>query len=217
LNDSNFKQKEKMKKAYLIFITLLLILGSAKAQNKNSTDWGNETRKIIDGKKYRVLYSEIAIDKTIEQVWHQVAMNFINIDQVVKDVISTNCLSGDTTFGLGTKRLCVLKFNGDTTEIKEEIIDFKECGDYREFTYYVYESPDIPIKNYATWVVRKGKDGKTYLGSRFMFRANFPPLTGLIEKKLKKGALRVGVLAYKHFLETGKKNIDSDKLNELYP
>lgn len=206
-----------MKRAYLIFTAVLLILGSAKAQNENSSGWGNETRKIIDGKKYRVLHSEVAIDKTVEQVWNEIAMNFITIDQVVKDVISTNCLSGDITYGLGTKRLCVLDFNGDTIKIKEEIIDFKECGDYRELTYFVYDSPDIPLKNYATWSVRKGKDGKTYLGSTFIFRANFAPLTGLVEKKLKKGNLRVGVLAYKHFLETGEKNIDSDKLNELYP
>lgn len=206
-----------MKRAYLIFTAALLIFGSTHAQNDNSVVWGHETRKIIDGKKYRVLHSEVIIDKNVEEVWNEVALNFINIDQVVKDVISTNCLSGDTTYGLGAKRLCVLVFNGDTTEIKEEIIDFIECGDYREFTYYVYDSPDIPIKNYATWVVRKGENGKTYLSSSFIFRANFSLITGLVEKKLKKGGLRVGVLAYKHFLETGEKNTDSDKLNELYP
>ena len=42
-------------------------------------------------------------------------------------------------------------------------------------------------------------------------------LTGLIAKKLKKGIIRSSVLGYKHYLETGEKNVDAEKLLELYP
>ena len=105
-----------------------------------------------------------------------------------------------------------------TIEIKEEIIDFKACGDHREYTYYVYDAPDVPLKNYATWIVKKGADGKTYLGAALIIRANFAPLTGPAIKSIRKRkSIRIGLLAYKHYLETGEKKVDPEKLLERYP
>lgn len=205
-----------MKRVYTILV-LALISGNITAQNINSTNGGYETKRIVNKKKFRVIYDEVSIEKTVDEVWNEVALNFIYIDQVAKGVNFTKCLSGDIINGVGTKRLCNLDFQGKTIEIKEEIIDYKECGDHREFTYDVYEAPDVPLKTYATWVVRKGKDGKTYLGSAFIFRANVGFLTGAVENKLRKRGLRAGVLAYKHYLETGEGNVDPEKLIELYP
>lgn len=205
-----------MKRAYILIIALLSI-SSANAQNLNTSNGGYESERIVEGKKFCVIYEEVEVNASIDDVWNEVAENFIHVDQIIKDVNFTECLSGDTTSGLGTKRMCNLNFQGDSIVIKEEIIDFRNCGDHREFTYFVYDSPDVPLKNYVTWVVRKGEDGKTYLGSVFIFRANASFLTGLVAKKLKKSGLRSGVLAYKHYLETGEKNVQTSKLIEMYP
>lgn len=206
-----------MKIVSLTLAVLAMFIGNVAAQNINPENGGYDTKRIVNGKKFRVLYNEVAIDKTVDEVWNEIALNFINIDQIVKDVNFTRCLSGGITSGLGTKRLCNLNFQGKTIEIKEEIIEYRDCGDHREFTYDVYEAPDIPLKNYVTWLVRKGDDGKTYLGSAFIFRANIGFLTGAAAKKLKKGGLEAGVLAFKHYLETGEKKVDPEKLIELYP
>ncbi|MFK8039590.1 MAG: SRPBCC family protein [Crocinitomicaceae bacterium] len=207
-----------MKKvANLLLSATFLLTTQISAQNLNSENGGFDENRIINGKKFKVVYNEVVIDKTVEEVWNEVALNFINIDKVMKSVNSTRCLSGDITYGLGTKRLCNLDNRGKTIEIKEEIIEYKDCGDHREFTYDVYDAPDVPLKNYATWIVRQGADGKTYLGSAFIFRANIGFLTGFIAKQIKKGGIRAGVLGYKHYLETGAKNVDPEKLLEMYP
>lgn len=203
--------------ASILLMLTIVLSGQVQAQNLNPTNGGYESKRIINGKKFRVLYTEVAIDKTVDEVWNEVAGNFMNIGEIVKGVNYTRCLSGDTTEGLGAARYCNLDAQGKTIEIKERIIEYDDCGDHREFTYDVYESKGFPAKTYSTWIVRKGDDGKTYLATVFIFRANFAPLTGVIANKLSKDGFRDGVLAYKHYLETGEKKVDGKTLNELYP
>ena len=205
-----------MKKVTIIFTILVSIAATSVAQLDNAK-WGNETRRIVNGKQFRVLFDEVVINKTVDEVWNDVAGNFTTIGEITKSINFTRSLSGDTLSGLGAARLCNINIQGKTIEIKERIIDYKECGDHREFTYDVYESTGGPVKTYATWSVRKGEDGKTYLRSAFIFRANFGPITGLVERQLKKAGLRAGVLVYKHYLETGEKNVDAKRLLEMYP
>lgn len=207
-----------MKKITGLLLTLVLLISTQLyAQNVNSENGGFDEKRIINGRNFSVLYSEVAIDKTVDEVWNEVALNFIKVDQVIESVNFTRCLSGDTTFGLGTKRMCNINNQGKTIEIKEEIIEYKACGDHREFTYFVYDAPDLPLTNYVTWIVKKGADGKTYLGSAFIIRANLGFLTGLVAKQLRKSGIRAGVLGYKHYLETGEKKVAAEKLLELYP
>ncbi|MFK7972325.1 MAG: hypothetical protein AB8F95_18285 [Bacteroidia bacterium] len=204
-------------RGYLIFAMLVLFAGSTYAQNLSSSNGGYENRRTIDKKKYHVLYEEVAIDKTVDEVWNEVAGNFMSIADIIQSVNYSRCLTGDTTQGVGAARYCELDFQGKTVELKERIIEFKDSGDHREFTYHVYESKGFPASVYNTWVVRKGDDGKTYLGTVFIFRAKPGILTGMMEKKLKKTGLRDGILGYKHYLETGEKKVDAKKLKALYP
>ncbi|MFK7948921.1 MAG: hypothetical protein AB8G11_15110 [Saprospiraceae bacterium] len=195
-------------------------MGNANAQNVNASNGGYESRRIIDNKKFHVLYEEVVIDKTVDEVWNEVSGNFVNSERIAHSINESRCLSGNLTTGIGAERYLNINFQGRTIEVKERIIDFQECGNHREFTYDVYESKGSPlnVKTYNTWIVREGDDGKTYLGTVFIFRANIGILTGLLGKQLvKSGSLRNGVLTYKHFLETGEKKVVAEKLNELYP
>jgi len=193
-------------------------MGNLSAQITSSSKGGYEARKIINNKKFHVLYQEVRIDKTVDEVWNEVSGNFVNSGDIAHSINYSRCLSGDVTEGLGTERHLNLNFQGKVFDAKERIIEFKESKDHCEFTYDVYEAKGSPAKVYNTWIVKKGEDGSTYLGTAFMLRAHFSPLTGLIRRKLaKSGSLRDGLLAYKHYLETGEKKVESERLNELYP
>lgn len=207
-----------MKIVNLLFSLLIFIMGNLNAQNARPSE-NEETRRIINNKKFHVQYQEVAINKTVEEVWAEVSGNFTSGQEVAKSIISSRCLNGVTS-GLGSERYLNIDFDGKSLEVKERIIDFKECNTQCEFTYYVYESIGTPLKvdTYFTWVVRKGDNGQTYLGTYFIYRSKPNFLTGLVGKKLaKSGSLRTGVLVYKHYLETGEKKVDPKKLNELYP
>ncbi len=186
----------------------------------NTPATGYENRRIISGQKFHVLHQEMDIDATVDTVWNEVAGNFVNSGEIAASINTSRCLSGDLTSGLGAERFLDFDFQGTRVQAKERIVEYRDCGDNREFTYDVYESKGSPltVKVYSTWIVRKSDDGKTYLGTAFIFRANIAFLTGIIGQQLaKSGSLRTGLLAYKHYLETGEKRLDSAKLNERYP
>jgi hypothetical protein len=186
----------------------------------NTPSTGYESRRIIGGKTFRVLSDEVVIEKSIDDVWNEVSGNFVNGAEIAASLNSSYGLSGDLTEGLGAKRYLNIDFSGQTIEAKERIIDFRDAGDIREFTYEVYETNGTPLTltTYNTWSVRKRSDGKTCLGSVFIFRAKPAFLTGIVGKKFaQSGSIRNGLLTYKHYLETGEKKVSASRLNELYP
>ena len=69
-------------KKYMIFSIALIGASYAQGQNLNSTNGGYETRRTIDGKKFRVTYYEYEIDKTMDEVWGEVSGNFINVGEI---------------------------------------------------------------------------------------------------------------------------------------
>jgi hypothetical protein len=195
-------------------------MGNVNAQNEYPSNGELEKTRIVNKKKFRVLYEEVQIDASIDAVWNEIAGNFGKGESIAASMNESRGLTGDLITGLGAERYLNINFQGSTIEVKERIIDFKDCGDQREYTYDVYESKGTPlrIKTYNSWYVRKGEDGNTYLGSAFIFRPNLGFLTGLIGKKLaQSGSIRTGLLSVKHYLETGEKKVAADKLDKLYP
>ncbi len=202
----------------MLFCLFLASTFSIHAQSLNGTNGGFPEKEVIDGKKFRVVYYEHVINKSPEEVWAEVADNFIEVGKVAKAITESHCESGDLTEGLGAKRFCAIDFGKRKVEVKEEVVDYQITDRRKEFTYYVYDSKGFPAKVYNTWVVRKGADGKTYLGTAFKMRANISMMTGMLVKQLQKqGGVRNGVLAYKHFLETGEGNVDPKELALIYP
>ena len=197
---------------------LLFAVGSVSGQSLNSTNGGYPEKKVIDGEKFRVLYYEHVVDKSPEEVWAEVATNYINVANVSKAITGSHCESEGITSGLGAKRYCAIDFGKKKVEVKEEVIDYQVSDKRKEFTYKVYDSKGFPAKVYNTWVVRVGDDGKTYLGTAFIMRANMAMMTGMMAKQLlKQGGVKNGVLSYKHYLETGEGNVEGTKLAQLYP
>ena len=205
------------KQATILFLSLLGTV-PVLAQNLNASNGGYETTRKIDGKKFWVDYYEYEVDKTPDEVWAEVAGNFVNVGENHKSINESYCESGDITEGEGAARFCSIDFNGKELRLKERITEVKEEGNRKEFTYEVYDNQGFPAKVYNTWVVRVGDDGKTYLGNTFILRGNMAFLSGMMMKKLAKlGGLRNAVLGYVHYLETGEKKADPVIFEELYP
>ena len=186
----------------------------------NSPGTGYESRRVIGGKTFHVLAEEVTVKASVEAVWAELSGNFVNGADIAASLNASHGLTGALTEGLGAERFLDINFQGQRIEAKERIIDYRDSGDVREFTYDVYEAKGSPIgiKTYNTWYVRGGADKPTVLGSVFIFRANLAFLTGLVGKKLaQSGSIRTGLLTYKHYLETGEKKVGEDKLNALYP
>ena len=186
----------------------------------NSPETGYENRRIIDGKTFHVFSDEVEIKATVDAVWSEVAGNFVGGADIAESLNASSSIGTAPTQGLGAERLLDINFQGKRIEAKERIVDFRDCGDVREFTYDVYETKGAPVglKTFNTWYVRRSKDQKTYLGNVFIFRANIFLLTGLVGKILaRSGSIRGGLLTYKHFLETGEKKVSTDQLLAKYP
>ena len=197
---------------------MLITTVGTQAQNLNATNGGFSEKKEINGKKYRQMFYEYEINKTVDEVWAEVSGNYINVGDISQSITHSHCESGDTTEGLGAKRFCAIDFSGKEVRVKERIIEFKESDNRKAYTYEVYESQGFPARVFNTWIVRKGNDGKTYLGNVFTFRAKPGFLTGMMAGKLRKlKATRNGVLAYKHYLETGEKKVDPEIFDTMYP
>ena len=207
-----------MYKISVSFLLLFLVLSAGYGQSLNNVNGNYPKKEKINGKTFRVAYYEHAINRSPEDVWAEVAGNFVDVEKVSASITESHCESGDLTEGMGAQRYCALEFANRTIQIKEEIIDYTVTDKRKEFTYDVYESKGFPAKVYNTWIVRVGDDGKTYLGTAFKMRAKFPFPTGMMMKKLiKQGGIRNGVLSYKHFLETGQGNLPGEELQALYP
>ena len=96
-------------KNIILFMSSILIAAGSMAQSYSMKD--HDTKKVINGKKFHVLYQEIEINKTVDEIWNEVAINFIKIDEVVKSVDSTFCLSGDTDLRLGNHKTMLSEFS----------------------------------------------------------------------------------------------------------
>ncbi len=208
-----------MNRIFLTLVMALFTITTVTAQNLNTTNGGYAKKRKIEGKKFKVKYYEYEVkNTTIDEVWAELAGNYVNVGQIHKAIDSSSCESGDTTEGVGASRYCSIQFAGQELEIKERIINIKEEKNRKEYTYDVYESTNFPAKVYNTWIVRKSDDGKIYIGNVFIMRGKPSIMSGMMMRKLTKlKAQRNSVLAYVHFFETGEKKVDPAIFDKLYP
>lgn len=193
---------------------------SVKTVPLNTPDTGYENRRIIGGKTFHVLSEEVEINASVAEVWAEVAGNFVNGAEIAESLNASHGIGDAPTEGLGAERLLDINFQGKRIKAKERIVDFRDGGDVREFTYEVYENQGAPIglRTYNTWYVRRGPEDNAYLGNVLIFRANIFVLTSLVGKMLtRSGSIRGGLLTYKHYLETGEKKVSTDQLLAKYP
>ena len=169
----------------------------------------------LEGRKFRAIVYETAIDAPIDVVWNEIHGNYVNISETHKQILASHGLPGAPETGLGAVRHCDLKFGGRDVAIKERIIDLIDEPDHKEFTYDVYESKGFPARVYNTWRVRLGSSGETLLSNVFYYRMRPALMTRPMVGQIRKAA-RGGVLGFKHFFETGERRVAPGELQRRY-
>lgn len=159
----------------------------------------------IDGKRFGAASFEIEVEASIDDVWNELAGNYVNVANIQGPITSSYGYEGEPETGPGAVRHCDINFKGRKVAIDERITDWVETPTHREYTYDVYRSKGFPAKVHNTWSVRTDDRGRTLLRNVFYFRmrpaAMSRPMFGQMST-----AARNGVLGYKHFLETGERN-----------
>ncbi len=168
-----------------------------------------------DGTRYRAIVFETEVEASIDDVWAVLHDGYVDIQDTHAPVKASYGLPGEPETGLGAVRHCDLDFRGRDVAIKERIIDLIDRPGHKEYTYDVYESKGFPARVFNTWRVRIGAGGETLLANVFFYRMRpavlTRPMTGQI-----RGAARGGVLAYKHYLETGERRLAVDEIQRRY-
>jgi hypothetical protein len=169
----------------------------------------------IEGKRFRAVEFETAVDTDIDTAWAELHGNYVNIQDIQAAIIDSYGLPGEPETGMGAVRHCDIDFNGKEVAIKERIIDLIELPDHREYTYDVYESKGFPARVYNTWRLRVGPRGETLLANVFYYRMQPAIMTRFMVGQIT-GAARGGVLGYKHFFETGERKTPAAEIRRRY-
>ena len=168
-----------------------------------------------NGTKFRAVAFEAPVQAPIETVWAELHDNYVNVQDVHAAIIKSYGIPGEPETGMGAVRHCDLNFKGKDIAIKERITDLIDRPDHKELTYDVYESRGFPARVFNTWRVRKGRRGETLLTNVFYYRMQPAVMTRFMARQML-GAARGGVLGYKHFFETGERNLPGDELQKRY-
>lgn len=199
-----------------VVLVVISLLGYTQEKLEQIGVYPNKVE--IGGKKHVLAYYEYEVKSSVDELWAEVVGNYQFIGRVVKGIDSSFMVTEGVT-GEGEVRQCNIHWKEQPENLKERITKISETDTRKEMTYEVFEpSFSSPIKSMViTWVVHKKEDGKTYLGQAMYVRASLPFLSRLVVSKMvEQGATKDAVLAYKHFLETGEANVETEKLYSLY-
>ena len=189
-----------------VLMRLLLILLTVSLSNQIS----GQTQSNMKLKK--VMY-EVEVNASPQEAW-EVLASYGDVGDFHSGVQSSNALNGSSNQAcIGADRICHLVDGKRKIMVKEKILDFKKGAFYQ---YDVYEWKNFPLKKMLnTFGVKVNPQGKTviYQITEYKLKPSF--LTGLMKGKIENSA-RDGVLAYKHYIETGEKNADMAIIHNKY-
>ena len=113
---------------------------------------------------------------------------------------------------MGCERFCTIYDGKRRIDIKERVTEI-EVGKY--YRYEVYEWVNFPLKKmFNGFGVKKDANGDTILYQVQSYRLKPGFLTGIMKGKLQRGS-RETLIFYKHFIETGERNVEKGKLLKM--
>ncbi len=157
-----------------------------------------------DGINLTATTTEIKVEATPQEVWRALS-KFANVSTIHGGVeVSVPGASGDNEAKLGAERTCTILDGRREVTLVERITEFEEGRFYR---YQVYEWKNFPLKvMFFAFSVKTNNKGETILSLTQNYRLNPGFLTGLMTWKIKKQQ-RIILLGYKHYMETGERNV----------
>jgi len=163
--------------------------------------------------KLTEIYYEVTVNTSPQKAW-EVLSSYGDVASFHTGVKSSQALNGSSTIaGPGADRECIIPNGRKDIVVHEKITDFREGESY---TYDVYSWVNFPLSRmHNTFGVKRDNAGRTVIYQRTQFRLKPGFLTGIMKGKLRSGA-REGLIAYKHFMETGERNADMKALKKKY-
>lgn len=164
-------------------------------------------------KKLKRVGYEVVVEVSPEKAW-EVLSSYGDAGSFHSQLESSKSLNGSPTkAALGCDRECIIPDGKKKILVREKIIKYVE-GQY--YTYNVYEWENFPINTFlVTFGVKTNEKGQTVIYQSNDYRLKPGFLSGIMKGKLKNGS-RDGVLAYKHYMETGEKHADMKEIREKY-
>jgi hypothetical protein len=159
--------------------------------------------------KLTKLEYEVPVEVSDEKAW-EVLARYADVGDFHAVVVQSSSI-GDKVQGIGAERYCELP---DKVEVWERIYEWNEGESYK---YDVYKWKKFPLKKMLTTfgVRKKSTSPQVWIYQAVEYRLSPGILTPIMKGKLR-GALREGLIAYKHFMETGEPNADSKALLRRY-
>jgi len=163
--------------------------------------------------KLAEVYYEIVVDVSPQKAW-EVLASYGNVGDFHAGLKSSRALNGSSVAAkMGADRECTIPNGRKDIIVREKITNFE---DGKSYTYDVYDWVNFPLRRMRnTFGVKVGGGGKTVLYQRTQFRLKPGFLTVILKGKLR-GAARDGLIAYKHFMETGEPNVDMKSLKKKF-
>jgi hypothetical protein len=173
----------------------------------------NTQQKEMKNKKLKKVTTELVVNVSPEKAW-EVLSSFGDVGSYHSGIITSKSLNGSQNKAvLACERECVLSDGKKPIVVRERITEIK-AGKY--FTYQVYDAENFPLTEmFVTFGVRSNEKQQTvlYFENNFLLKPKF--ISGLMKGKIRKGG-KDALTAYKHFMETGEKNVDMKKLKKMY-
>lgn len=170
-------------------------------------------QQVIDGEEMEVLEHKVVVQSSHEAVWNTL-VEFGNVSDFHSSYDDSVSLNGTSELAqLGAEREVQIPDGINNIINKERIITFMD-GVY--YTYEVYEAENFPTKKMqVTYGVRLDEKGRTILFVKTFYRLNNAINTRFLKGKLNRLG-KDSLLAYKYFIETGKRNTDLKTLRKRY-
>jgi len=168
--------------------------------------------KEVDGIKLTEINYQVKVDETPEQVWAVLAQ-YGNVASFHTGIAESSQIEGSNNeVSMGSERSCTIYDGKRKIDIKERVTEIEHGKYYR---YEVYDWVNFPLKKmFNGFGVKQDENGNTILYQVQNYRLKPGFLTGIMKGKLKKGA-RETLIFYKHFMETGEKNVDKEKILKM--
>lgn len=163
--------------------------------------------------KLKTVLTEMEVDVTPEKAW-EVLSAYGNVSDFHSIVTSSNAINGShNEASLSCERICYIANGKRQVMVKERILEYKEGSHYK---YNVYDWENFPIRKMnITYGVKVNTQNKTVIYQITDYRLKPGFLTGVMKGKMQKGAME-SLMSYKHYMETGEKNVAIKVLKKQY-
>ncbi len=157
---------------------------------------------------------QVEVNSSPEHAW-KILASYGDVGSFLQAIESSKSLNGSQNqASLGCDRQCDIASSGKKKQIiKEKIVEIENGNFYR---YEVYDWVNLPIKKmFITFGVKQSTNGNTVIYQKSDYKLKNGLMTAMSKGKFRSN-MRLTLLGYKHYMETGERNVDAKTLKKRY-